>query len=106
MNGRKLLILLSIVCPAISPALGQEPYITLHSTVSGNQEQPKVMYILPWQQPSDRHLEQEFPTEREGDLFVALDRDEFVRELNYRETMNTSADAGGNESVETLLNTQ
>ena len=106
MNGKRLLLLLSMACPAISPALAQEPDITLHSTVSGNQEQPKVMYILPWQQPSDRHLEQEFPTERVDDLFVALDRDEFVRELNYRATMNTAADAGGNEFVETLLNTE
>lgn len=106
MNRKRILLLLSVVCPAISPALAQEPDITLHSTVSGNQEQPKVMYILPWQQPSDRYIEQEFPTDLEGDLFVALDRDEFVRELNYRATMNTAVDAGGNESVETLLNTE
>ena len=104
MNSKRLLMVLSIMCPVISPALAQQPDITLHSTVSGNQEQPKVMYILPWQPPSDSYIEQDFPTDIEGDLFVALDRDEFVRELNYRAAMNNAADVGGNETVETLLN--
>ena len=98
MNGKRFLLLLSVMCPVIPAALGQTADITLHSTVSGNQEQPKVMYILPWQQPSDLSIEQDSSAKTEGDLFVALDRDEFVRELNYRATMSTAPIAGENES--------
>ncbi len=42
------------------------------------------MYILPWQQPGDVQLQQEFSAGLAGDLFVAQDRDEFIRQLNYR----------------------
>jgi len=106
MNGKRHLLLLSILYMAMSPALAQEPDITLHSTVSGNQQQPKVMYILPWQPPSDRYIEQEFSSDLQGGLFVALDREEFVRELNYRATMNAATDTSESESIATLLNTQ
>ncbi len=84
MIGKPLLSLLLALYLVSSPALGQEPLITLHSIVRGNQEQPKVMYILPWQQPGDAFFEQEFNARLTGDLFVPLDREEFVRDLNYR----------------------
>ncbi len=106
MNGRRLLPLLSVLHLVSFSALGQEPDITLHSTVSGNREQPKVMYILPWQQPSDMYIEQDFNAQPEGGLFVALDRDEFVRELNYQAMMNAAQDDGGDEHTKILLNTE
>jgi len=31
--------------------LNAQPEITLSTTVTGNQEQPKVIYIIPWQAP-------------------------------------------------------
>ena len=36
---------------------GQEAVVTLRSTVTGNQEQPKVMYIVPWQPPEYREFQ-------------------------------------------------
>ena len=106
MIGKPLLPVLSLLYLVSSPAPGQEPLITLHSTVSGNQEQPKVMYILPWQQSGDAYFEQEFNARLTGDLFVPLDREEFVRELNYQAMMDAAQDGGGDEHAETLLNTQ
>jgi hypothetical protein len=106
MNRKRFVLLLSLISAPLPVALGQSPDITLHSTVSGNREQPKVMYILPWQQPTDRPVGQVINTQPEGDLFVALDRDEFVRELNYRTMMNATPDAGGNEFIENLLNAE
>ena len=42
----------------VTPLLhAEEAIVTLHSTVSGSQEQPRVMYILPWQQPGDMELD-------------------------------------------------
>ena len=86
------------------PAPGQEPDITLHSTVSGNREQPKVMYILPWQPPGDASFEQEFNAQLTGDLFMPLDREEFIRQLNYEAMMDAAQDGGGDEHTEILLN--
>lgn len=106
MSGKWLLLLLSALYPTSIPALGQEPDLTLHSTVSGNREQPKVMYILPWQQPSGMNIELDFSAELEGELFVALDRDEFVRELNYRAAINAAQGDGRDDQTETRLNTE
>lgn len=62
----------------------EEATVTLHSTVSGNQEQPRVMYIVPWQQPGDPELDYELQGSIAEELFVPIDRDEFVRGLAYR----------------------
>jgi hypothetical protein len=93
-KGNRLLLLL-LLCPVSFPVSGQAPDITLRSTVSGNREQPKVMYILPWQQPSNMYIEQEFSAQLEGDLFEALDRDEFVRELNYQAIIDAAEQGSG-----------
>jgi hypothetical protein len=85
--ARRLTMLLGLVLSSC-PAFSQEPNVTLHSTVSGNQEQPKVMYILPWQQPGDARFEQGFNAQLSGDLFQPLDRQEFVRQLNYQALMS------------------
>ena len=106
MIGKPLLPLLSVLCLVSLPASGQEPFITLHSTVSGNREQPNVMYILPWQEPGEAYFEQEFNAKLTGDLFVPLDREEFIRELNYQAMMDAAQDGGGDEHAEILLNTK
>lgn len=105
MIWKPLLSSLLLLYSVSYPAFGQEPLITLHSTVSGNQEQPKVMYILPWQQSGDVYFEQEFNASLTGDLFVPLDREEFVRELNYQAMTGVAQDGGGEENADVLLNT-
>ena len=104
MTRKPLLPLLSVLYLVSFPAPGQEPDITLHSTVSGNREQPKVMYILPWQPPGDASFEQEFNAKLTGDLFMPLDREEFIRQLNYEAMMDAAQDGGGDEHTEILLN--
>ena len=64
-------------------------FIQLDETViSGNQELPKVLYILPWRQPSglpDINLKTEFT---EMDLFRRLYPPAYRRELNYFATLD------------------
>ena len=48
MNKRWLAIGLLLVAP-----LRAEPVVEVESTISGSQEQPRVIYILPWQKPGD-----------------------------------------------------
>lgn len=68
----------------------QEAVVTLRSTVKGNQEQPKVMYIVPWQRPGDSSLEYQPMDNVASDLFTPVDRDEFIRELQYMDMLRTT----------------
>jgi hypothetical protein len=65
-------------------AEGAEASVTLHSTITGNQEQPKVLYIVPWQPPGGVDQLQQPVQSLLGDVFAPTDRAEFRRELKYR----------------------
>ncbi|MFK8048491.1 MAG: hypothetical protein AB8B81_08660 [Halioglobus sp.] len=77
-------------------AIAQEPIVTLRSTVTGNQEQPRVMYIVPWQQPGGSNFEYVMESSIGDELFAPVDREEFVRSMGYQEKIssNASSDAG------------
>ena len=85
---------------------GQEPSVTLHSTVMGNQDQPRVMYFLPWQPAGDAHFDQAFSAGLAGDLFVPIDRGEFLRTLKYQTILDTAATNATDKSPDVLLITQ
>ena len=58
------------------------------TVISGNQELPKVLYILPWQQPGglpDIEVETEFT---EMEVFRRLYPPAYRRELSYFETLD------------------
>lgn len=93
MKNLKLLVL-TLVLQAISAGLhsqesGRETRVTLHSTVTGNQEQPRVMYIVPWDQPGELSIEHTLDRSIASELFMRVDREEFVRNLKYKSKMNT-----------------
>ncbi len=68
-----------------------EATVVLHSTITGNQEQPKVLYIVPWQPPgSADQLKQPIKPVLD-DVFAPVDRAEFQRELKYREDATENA---------------
>jgi hypothetical protein len=85
MRGAVLSLLTIFYCVT---ALSQEAVVVLRSTVKGNQEQPRVMYIVPWQQPEDSSLEYQPMDNLVDDLFTPVDRAEFSRELQYREILS------------------
>jgi len=66
-----------------------EAVIQLDETViSGNQELPKVLYIVPWQQPDglpDIEVNHDFT---ESDVFRKLYPPAYRRELNYFQTLH------------------
>jgi len=66
-----------------------EAVIQLDETViSGNQELPKVLYIVPWQQPDglpDIQVKHDFT---ESDVFRKLYPPAYRRELNYFQTLH------------------
>lgn len=83
--------LLSILTLVAVTAQAQEADVTLHSTVTGSREQPRVLYIVPWQQPAAAELNYTLDNRIGEELFTPIDRDEFVRELRYREQLATQA---------------
>lgn len=70
------------------------------TVISGNQELPKVLYIVPWQQP-DGLPEIELRTEfTETELFRRLYPPAYRRELGYFEATGASAESNVSDSKE------
>lgn len=75
--------LLLLCLSALSSA--EEALVVLESTVVGNQEQPKVLYLLPWQSAAmPEQLFQPFET-LVGNLYQPIEREQFLRELRFRQ---------------------
>lgn len=81
---RVLALCIALLPVAASAAEQDEANVTLHSTITGNQEQPKVLYIVPWQPPGGVDQLQQPVQSLLGDVFAPTDRAEFRRELKYR----------------------
>ncbi|MBQ1783201.1 MAG: hypothetical protein II007_06095 [Gammaproteobacteria bacterium] len=72
---------LILVGLALAAPLTAEPVVEVESTISGSQEQPRVIYILPWQKPGDgAALEQQLDQLLLQQPLAALERSE----LQYR----------------------
>jgi hypothetical protein len=85
---------LAIITLAAQGVQAQEAVVTLSSRVTGSLEQPRVMYILPWQQPGDADFDLAMGNGLADDVFAPLDRSEFLRELHAREQItNKTAEA-------------
>ena len=66
-------------------------YIRLDETViSGNQELPKVLYIVPWKDPSGMPKIDLDPEFTETQVFRRLYPPAYKRELNYYELLEAS----------------
>ncbi|MBB3169755.1 hypothetical protein [Simiduia aestuariiviva] len=61
--------------------------VTLGTTVTGNQEQPKVLYIIPWQNAQRSDTLQGNMDSALSDVFKLVDRTELQREIDAIETL-------------------
>ncbi|MGI9326408.1 MAG: hypothetical protein ACR2PZ_14395 [Pseudomonadales bacterium] len=81
--------MLWIAAAVAQDAPSERGFIELDETViSGNQELPKVLYILPWQSPEglpDLQVKADFT---EAEVFRRLYPPAYRRELQYFETLN------------------
>ena len=75
-----LLLLLSI---GSYRAHAQSNTLELESTFKGNQEQPKVLYIVPWQKIAAPDAFYRPLQSLVEESFELVDRDEFKRELSF-----------------------
>ncbi len=73
----KKLLLGLVLIPAL--AAGQED--NLQSNITGNQEQPQVLYIVPWQTPDSPTLKYDVVRDQSAAVYQHLERSELTREL-------------------------
>lgn len=59
----------------------QDATINLQTTITGNQEQPRVLYILPWQSPQTADVDFEPLDNQQKAVFGHIEREELRREL-------------------------
>jgi|TARA_R110000868_G_scaffold284027_2_gene544508 hypothetical protein len=70
-------------------AIAQQPaVIKLQETIRGNQEQPKVLTIVPWQSPQTKQALPSPIVERINKKFVPLQRDELKLQIQILNNKN------------------
>lgn len=62
---------------------GGSSVVTLSATVKGNQEQPKVLYIVPWQAAQDHRILYQPLNSQTNRVFDHIERSEHNRELKF-----------------------
>lgn len=64
-----------------------EATVNLQTTVTGNQEQPRVLYILPWQSPLSGDIEFQTLSSQQDEVFGHLEREELRRNLEAEDAL-------------------
>ena len=77
-------LILALVATALSAEAGSK-VVEMGTRVTGNQEQPRVLYIVPWQAPDGSDALYHDISSRIDNLLEPLDRDSFRRELDLRQ---------------------
>lgn len=92
-TGHKLTILGVFFVACFTPLLGhsQERQETLTSTIVGNREQPKVLYIVPWKAVNDSELEEQTIQSQLDIVFGHVERIELQRELDFMKQIEKTA---------------
>jgi hypothetical protein len=85
-------VFLFTLCIVLQSTLYAEEVIVIEGAeIRGNQEQPRILYIIPWQRPLLREGLTVNSTELPGsDLLKPIYRDEFVRQVTYFESLGSS----------------
>jgi hypothetical protein len=65
------------------------------ATVTGDREQPKVMYIVPWKKADIGDLSGKPMNSLLDEALAPVDRDEFKREVAYYDAVTTNASQNG-----------
>ncbi len=73
-------------------AIAQGQTIKLESTISGNQEQPQVLYMVPWKEPDSARLKFDALNRPFHNVFEHIERDELKRQLQSHQLTINSAE--------------
>ncbi len=72
----------SMVFLLLLAAAAQSQTIKLESTISGNQEQPQVLYMVPWKVPNSPTLKFDALNRPFHGVFEHLEHDELKRQMH------------------------
>lgn len=61
--------------------------VNITDTITGNQEQPKVLYIVPWQAADDDSILYQPLSRQIGDTFGHVERSEHRRHIDFLDKM-------------------
>lgn len=80
-----LCVVVALIFALSSKTFAQESaVVNLSTTVTGNQEQPKVLYIVPWQAAEDNTLLYQALNRHTSDaVFGHVERSEHRREIEF-----------------------
>lgn len=94
MINKMMLLMATVIALSSGVALGQAPdeaerrVLNLGTTITGNQEQPKVLYIVPWKAAYEDVAIPYRPINGQTDsVFSHLERHEHQRHLNFLEQL-------------------
>ena len=80
----KTVLTLGVCLFAISAAVNADDALELEGTsIIGNRELPKVLYIVPWKTAEMSDLEERPVTSLQDEVLAPVDRDVFRRHLRY-----------------------
>ena len=65
------------------------------ATVTGDREQPKVMYVVPWKKSDIGDLGGKPMNSLVDEILAPVDRDVFKREVRYYQTVKSDASQNG-----------
>jgi len=92
--GRALAAALALVAAADVAAKDEDKplarYELEETVISGNQELPKVLYIVPWQDPGGMPTIKLEPEFEEHEVFRRLYPPAYAREIDYYEMLDAS----------------
>ncbi len=88
MKAKYLNVLLPAVLLLGLQAVHGEDELNLQGTFKGNREQPRVLYIVPWQQPGGPEGLDRPVNGLIDNVLTPIDRDVFQRELKYFEVLS------------------
>lgn len=91
--------LVVLLCLCSAQVIAQNHTIELESTFKGNQEQPKVLYIVPWQKINAPEAYYQPLESLIDENFELLDRDEFKRELKFKRQLSRQMNSHSAQQV-------
>ncbi len=82
------LVLLILVCIFVPTSQAQDRIELRGTTVVGNRELPKILYIVPWKKANADNLMGNPVANLVGDSLAPIDRDVFRREVEYYDRLS------------------
>ena len=82
---------------SIAPSLAQESLEMEGTRIRGNQELPKVLYIVPWKRSEIPDLSQPPLESLIDEALAPVDRDVFQRKIRYYDSLTTQ-ETGSSEN--------